>query len=135
MEKEKKSIWKKMAGFLGAAVMAAGLLVSTPVHAASYVYGPYIDGVQPYGTVGYSSAAVSAYTQHKIHEPKSVTLTAYASVYGVNMYYGTVTNTGSDSDTVTANISMQGSDYGVGGKATHTVRWWSKNTEIGYYVP
>ena len=139
MKRVKKSVCKKMAGFLGAAVMAAGLLVSTPVHAASYVEGPVIDNVKPYGEVGYNSSSVSAYTRHKIHIEKKISLTAYASCGGYIVPYGTVTNTGTDSNIIGANFNMASPCVGIGGKATHTVNAyfinasWSDSTNIGYY--
>ena len=133
MKRVKKSVCKKMAGFLGAAVMAAGLLVSTPVHAASYVEGPVIDNVKPYGEVGYNSSSVSAYTRHKIHINKSVSLTAYASYYGNYCCYGTDYDEGTDSNIRGANVNIASPFTGAGGKAAHSVSSWTGYTGIGYY--
>ena len=118
--------------------MAAGLLASTPVHAASYVYGPSIDDVQPYGEVGYNTSSVSAYTRHKIHIYKSVNLTAYASYYGNYCCYGTDSDAGTDSNIRGANVDIMSPFVAIGGKAAHSVKKsntekWNGNTEIGYY--
>ena len=114
--------------------MAAGLLLSTPVNAASYVYGDEkIDDVYPYGEIGYNSAAVSAYTRHKIHISKSVSLTAYASYYGNYCTYGYDSHSGTDSNIIGANVNIASPFVGIGGKAHHTVQSWGGDTYIGYY--
>ena len=128
-----KSVLKKMAGFLGAAVMTAGLLLSTPVYAESYVNGAVIDGAQAHGEVGYNSSSVSAFTRHKIHVYKSVSLTAYASYYGNYCCYGTDSNSGTDSNIKGANVNVLSPFTPIGGKATHSVSWWTGKTDIGYY--
>ena len=127
MEKEKKSIWKKMAGFLGAAVMAAGLLVSTPVHAASTTYTDTHDGYSYTLYVSYNNTnkVATAYTKHLVSSSKTAKVTGCYLLGGVVKYiYGaeSVSYTTENASSSVANLT--GYDY-CGSIGTHSIYYYT----------